>query len=87
MATLISIGLDMGVIQRNMPSRIEGAGLRGGSYTTAFAQELSRELISLSAALYEPVPVTAIAGTSVVLGSRVQLVPLGLYLTAVVIYA
>ncbi|KAG8948018.1 hypothetical protein FRC04_010060 [Tulasnella sp. 424] len=87
MATLVSIGLDIGFIQRNMPSRIEGAGLRGGSYTTAFAQELSRELIGLSAALYEPVPVTAIAETSVVLGSRVQLVPLALYLAAVVIYA
>ncbi|KIO22307.1 hypothetical protein M407DRAFT_216733 [Tulasnella calospora MUT 4182] len=87
MASLVSIGLDMGSIQWNLPSRIEGAGLRGGSYTTAFAQELSRELIGLSAALYEPIPVTAIAETSVVLGSRVQLVPLGLYLASVVIYA
>ncbi|KAG8907626.1 hypothetical protein FRC01_007616 [Tulasnella sp. 417] len=87
MATLVSIGMDMGVIRNILPSRIEGAGLRGGSYTTAFAQELSRELMGLSAALYEPIPVTAIAETSVVLGSRVHLVPLGLYLASVVIYA
>ncbi|KIO22309.1 hypothetical protein M407DRAFT_28182 [Tulasnella calospora MUT 4182] len=87
MAYLVAIGTHMGVIQKNLPSRIEGAGLRGGSYTTAFAQELSRELMGLSAALYEPIPVTAIAGTSVVLGSRVQLIPLGLYLASVVIYA
>ncbi|KAG8932298.1 hypothetical protein FRC00_000072 [Tulasnella sp. 408] len=87
MASLVSIGLDMGIIRKNLPSRIEGAGLRRGSYTTAFAQELSRELMGLTAALYEPVPVTAIAETSFVLGSRVQLVPLGLYLTSVIIYA
>lgn len=77
----------MGVIQRSLPSRIDGAGLREGSYTTAFAQELSRELMSLSAALYDPLPVAAIKRTSVALGSRIQLVPLALYLAAVVIYA
>lgn len=87
MALLVSVGLDMGEVQWNVPSRIEGAGLRGGSYTTAFAQELSRELLSFSAAVYEPTPVTAIARTSVVLGSRVQLIPLGLYLATVVVYA
>ncbi|KAG8913760.1 hypothetical protein FRC01_004396 [Tulasnella sp. 417] len=87
MASLISIGVDMAALWRNVPSRTDGAGLRGGSYTTAFAQELSRQLIGLSAALYEPIPVTAIAETSVVLGSRVHLIPLGLYLASVVIYA
>ncbi|KAG9044580.1 hypothetical protein FS837_007898 [Tulasnella sp. UAMH 9824] len=87
MASLVSIGSNMPFIKNNMPSRIEGAGLRGGSYTTAFAHELSRELMSFSAALYEPIPVTAIARTSVVLGSKVQLIPLGLYLSFVVIYA
>ncbi|KAG8907625.1 hypothetical protein FRC01_007615 [Tulasnella sp. 417] len=87
MAYLVAIGFDMGVIRKHLPSRIEGAGLRGGSYTTAFAQELSRELMGLTAAMYEPIPVTAIQRTSVVLGSRVQLIPLGLYLGSVLIYA
>ncbi|KAG8913759.1 hypothetical protein FRC01_004395 [Tulasnella sp. 417] len=80
MAYIVAIGFHMGVLQKHPPSRIEGAGLRGGSYTTAFAQELSRELMSLIAAMYEPIPVTAIQRASAVLGSRVQLIPLGLYL-------
>ncbi|KAG8932300.1 hypothetical protein FRC00_000074, partial [Tulasnella sp. 408] len=87
MSYLVAIGTHMGVMRKILPSRIEGAGLRGGSYTITFAQELSRELIGLTAAMYEPIPVTAIKRTSVVLGSRIQLVPLALYLAAVVIYA
>lgn len=67
--------------------RTEGTGLQSGNFANAYALELSRELLAFSASVYEPVEVVGIQSTDgTVVGARLQLVPLMLFLCASLLY-
>ncbi|KAG9011455.1 hypothetical protein FRB94_008286 [Tulasnella sp. JGI-2019a] len=69
--------------------RVEGAGYLGQSmtYVDAYAQELSRELVAFSASIWEPSQVLSVQNVEQKLGSRVQIIPLALYVSAVLLYS
>ncbi|KAF7359074.1 hypothetical protein MSAN_01248500 [Mycena sanguinolenta] len=69
-----------------VPAAIDGSGIADGDYTSAFARELSRELIAFSAALYAPGPTQKLQTVLPVLGSRLSLVLLVLILIWIVAY-
>ncbi|KAJ6500800.1 hypothetical protein C8R45DRAFT_1092865 [Mycena sanguinolenta] len=69
-----------------VPAAVDGAGLTGGDYASAFARELSRELIAFTAALYAPAPTQELQTVVPVLGSRLSLVLLVLILIWIIAY-
>lgn len=87
MASLITAGIDNGPISDYVPERVDGAGLHSGSYADAYALELSRELLAFSSMIYEPAAVLGIQNAKQVVGSKVQIGALSLYVFAVLLYA
>ncbi|KAK7024060.1 hypothetical protein R3P38DRAFT_2956474 [Favolaschia claudopus] len=73
-------------LSMRVPAAIEGAGLSGGDYASAFARELSRELIAFSASLYEPAAPLQVNTVVPVLGSRLPLVLLIMLLICIGAY-
>ncbi|KAJ7237712.1 hypothetical protein B0H12DRAFT_1138372 [Mycena haematopus] len=69
-----------------VPLAIDGAGLAGGNYASAFGRELSRELIAFSAALYAPAAPQELQTVVPTLGSRLSLVLLALIFIWIVVY-
>lgn len=83
----MAIYLDSTFISTYVPQRVEGAGMGPGlSYVDAFAIELSRELVAFSASIWEPDEVSTIQTVTEKLGSRILIVPLTLYVSAVLLY-
>ncbi|KAF8191679.1 hypothetical protein K438DRAFT_1970659 [Mycena galopus ATCC 62051] len=73
-------------LSARVPAAVDGAGLTGGDYASAFARELSRELIAFTAALYAPAAPQELQTVIPVLGSRFSLVLLVLILIWIVAY-
>lgn len=88
MTSLAAAYLDSSYVRTYVPQRIDGSGLKNGTmdYVNAFSLELSRELIAFTASIYEPLEVSSIRTVTVKLGSRIQIAPLALYLSAVFLY-
>ncbi|KAF7982208.1 hypothetical protein HWV62_29392 [Athelia sp. TMB] len=85
---LVATGLDNGPILSWVPDRVDGVGWQGaGNYLESFALEMSRELMAFTAMLWQPEQVLSIQDVAGVIGSRVQIAPLALYVGAVLLYA
>ncbi|KAJ7184580.1 hypothetical protein C8R46DRAFT_1299748 [Mycena filopes] len=69
-----------------VPAAVDGAGLTGAPYSSAFARELSRELIAFTASAYEPGPPQELQSVTPVVGARLPLALLVLILVWVVVY-
>jgi hypothetical protein len=82
-ARVIVSTVDLGYMAQYIPARVEGAGLYSGSYPDAYALELSRELMAFSAFIYQPSQVTAVANYQEELGTRLQIIPLILFLIVI----
>ena len=85
---LIATGLDNGPILSWVPDRVDGVGWQGaGNYLDSFALEMSRELAAFTAMLWQTEQVLSIEDVAQVIGSRVQIAPLALYVGAALLYA
>lgn len=88
LTSLMATYIDSPYMSKYVPERVEGAGLSSSSisYEDAFALELSRELVAFSSSIWAPSSVLDIQSRNESLGSRIQLVPLTLYVSAVLLY-
>jgi len=86
MTRRVALFADTGYISGRLPIVVEGAGLVSGDYAAEFALELSRELIAMTAYTYEPGESLEMHTVQSGLGARLQLVPLVLLATVLVIY-
>lgn len=67
--------------------RSEGTGIQSGDFQSVYALELSRELLAFSASFYEPAEASNVQGVdNTLVGSRLQVVPLALFLFSVLLY-
>ncbi|KAJ7107210.1 hypothetical protein C8R43DRAFT_1243703 [Mycena crocata] len=73
-------------LSQRVPAAIDGAGLSGEDYTTAFSRELSRELIGLTASLYASAAADDFQSVVPILGSRLFLPILIIILVFIVVY-
>jgi hypothetical protein len=73
-------------LAERIPAAIDGAGLSGGDYASAFARELSRELIAFTANIYAPAAPLDLQTAVPVLGSRLPLPLLVLMLIWILAY-
>ncbi|KAJ7211957.1 hypothetical protein C8J57DRAFT_1604412 [Mycena rebaudengoi] len=69
-----------------VPITIDGVGLVSGSYSDAFAEQLSLVALSATAYAVEPIPVLETQSTQIFTGSRIPLAPFLLLLLLVFIY-
>jgi hypothetical protein len=86
MTRRVALFADTGYIYARLPIVVEGAGLVSGDYAAEFALELSRELIAMTAYTYKPGQSLEMHTVQSGLGARLQLVPLVLLVTVLVIY-
>jgi len=86
MTRRVALFADTGYIYDRLLIVVEGAGLVSGDYVAEFALELSRELIAMTAYIYEPGESLEMHTVQSVLGARLQLVPLVLLVTVLVTY-
>ncbi|KIM74262.1 hypothetical protein PILCRDRAFT_828428 [Piloderma croceum F 1598] len=70
-----------------VPDAVEGIGLVSGDYVSSFSRELSRELIGMSASIYEPGPTIDLVQFMPGIGAKLQLVPLTILLVCLLIYS
>lgn len=61
-------------------------GPEAGPFEDFLALELSKQLIGLSAAIYEPIPAASVSALKPVIGTRIRLVPLILTLSVAALY-
>lgn len=93
LATFLSVTLSFpdnhnnGYIRTHVPDAVDGTGLQSGNYADAFALELSRELLGLSASIYMPADVVSIVTSTQTFGSRVKVIPLTLYVLVTLLYS
>ncbi|KAJ7348822.1 hypothetical protein DFH08DRAFT_1079265 [Mycena albidolilacea] len=73
-------------LSMRVPAAVDGAGLAGGDYASAFARELSRELIAFTASAYASAAPLDLQIVVPILGSRFPLVLLVLILAWLVAY-
>ncbi|KAF8898218.1 hypothetical protein CPB84DRAFT_1780608 [Gymnopilus junonius] len=67
---------------------VDGAGLQTSTtYEQAYALELSRQMLARGAYIYEPVDVEQIASENLVNGSDLQVIPLVLFIAALIVFA
>ncbi|KAJ7041962.1 hypothetical protein C8F04DRAFT_1176619 [Mycena alexandri] len=93
-ATVTNLDISRGVtamtateyLSARVPAAVDGAGLTGEPYTSAFARELSRELIAFTASAYEPALPGELQSVTQVLGARLPLALLILILSWIVVY-
>jgi len=83
----IASTVEFGISMNYVPQRVEGTGIKSGSYVDAYALELSRELIALSALIWEPAPASEVSAYEQVLGSKINVVPLALFVATVLSFA
>ncbi|KAJ6601693.1 hypothetical protein DFH09DRAFT_1270687 [Mycena vulgaris] len=69
-----------------VPNTIDGVGLFSGSYSDAFAEQLSLVALSTTAYAVEPIPVLETQSTQLFTGSRIPLAPFLLLLLLAFIY-
>ena len=60
--------------------------MTSAAYADAYGLELSRELMSMTAWVWEPTQAQAVQKISSILGSEVKLVPLALYISGVILF-
>lgn len=87
--SLLAAYIDSTYLQTYVSQRVEGSGYVTGEsmpYVDAYAQELSRELVAFSASIWEPAQAISVQNAEQKLGSKVQVVPLALYVLAVLSY-
>jgi hypothetical protein len=65
---------------------VEGIGMVTGDYVSSFALELSRELAAMSASIYEPGAVSELIQLVLGIGAKLELVPLDMLLTVLLVY-
>jgi len=86
--SLLTAYLDSTYISSFVPQNVEGSGLHFGmNYVDAFGLELSRELVAFSASIWQPENVLSISGTKSEQGTRLQIIPLALYVVTVLLYS
>lgn len=83
---LLASMLDSNSMSTNMWLATEDIGPQAGPFTDIYALQLSKQLIGLSAALYEPFPAVAVSSLKPAIGSRIQVVPLILTLSVACLY-
>jgi len=74
------------VFATRVPDAVEGIGLITGDYVSSFSRELSRELIGMSASIYEPGSTIDLIQFTPGIGAKLQLAPLTLLLVCLLIY-
>jgi len=77
---------DVGVLQNELQTFVDGQGLQTGDYANAYGLELSRELLALSASIFEPVQATDVYSLRQIVGSNLNLVPFILYVSTVFLF-
>ncbi len=86
MTKRISTMVGTGEFATRVPDAVEGIGLVSGDYVSSFGRELSRELIGMSASIYEPGPSVDLVQFMPGIGAKLQLAPLTLLLVCLLIY-
>lgn len=67
---------------------VDGAGLQENTtFEEAYSLELSRQTLARGAYMYEPKPVLGINNELVVIGTRLQIIPLVLFVAATLIFS
>jgi len=84
---LVASTMDLEYMENYIPDRVEGAGLYSGNYADSYALELSRQLVAFSASIYEPSLVQSANDYDQMLGSRLEIIPLVLYLVAIFLFS
>jgi hypothetical protein len=67
---------------------VDGAGLQSNTtYEEAYSLELSRQMLARAAFIYEPANVLQIQSENNVNGSTLQIIPLAVFLGALLVFA
>lgn len=77
---------NMADIAYNIDLFIDGSGIATGSYADSYAIELSREFMAFGASAFIPSQVESIHILKRVVGSRIELIPMVLYLAIIVVF-
>lgn len=86
---LVSALTDSGLFGINMAIDRSVNGQVGGTsadYAAAYALELSRQLIAMTASVWEPAPAQSVHIIKRALGAEIKLVPLALYILGVLLF-
>jgi len=84
---LFAATLDTDQMASRIAQRVDGTGYFSDSYQWYFAMEMSREVMGMASVIFEPQQVTSIQNSKLSVGCRIHLVPFGLLIGAVLIYA
>lgn len=82
MVRRVVVFADTAFISNRLPVIIEGTS----DYATTFGYELSREVMGMSAYIYEPGESLALRMAEVKIGTKLQLMPFVLFVTVLIIY-
>jgi hypothetical protein len=75
-----------GDLANHISNAVEGIGMVAGDYVSSFALELSRELAVMSASIYEPGAMSKLIQLVPGIGVKLELVPLDMLLTVLLVY-
>lgn len=83
---LLATMIDVFITAENVLTPTQGMGLSSGSFASAYALQLSKTLVAMSASIFQPSDAQGVTTVSQTVGSRINIIPLLLILAIAVSY-